>query len=114
MAPSRKKASESAPRRRPATTPEARENQMVSLAIGLAEKQLAEGTASSQVITHYLKLASSREQLEKEKLARENELLKAKVENIHSSANVEALYKDALNAMKTYSGQEPEEEYYED
>ena len=114
MAPSRKKASESAPRRRPATTPEARENQMVSLAIGLAEKQLAEGTSSSQVITHYLKLASSREQLEKEKLARENELLKAKVENIHSSANVEALYKDALNAMKTYSGQEPEEEYYED
>ena len=114
MAPSRKNASESAPRRRPATTPESRENQMVSLAIGLAEKQLAEGTASSQVITHYLKLATSREQLEKEKLSRENELLKAKVENIHSSANVEALYKDALNAMKTYSGQEPEEEYYED
>lgn len=114
MAPSRKNASEAAPRRRPATTPESRENQMVSLAIGLAEKQLAEGTASSQVITHYLKLASSREQLEKEKLSRENELLKAKVENIHSSANVEALYKDALNAMKTYSGQETEEEIYED
>ena len=114
MAPSRKNASQSAPRRRPATTPESRENQMVSLAVGLAEKQLAEGTASSQVITHYLKLATSREQLEKEKLSRENELLKAKVENIHSSANVEALYKDALNAMKTYSGQEPEEEYYED
>lgn len=114
MAPSRKNASEPAPRRRPATTPEARENQMVSLAIGLAEKQLAEGSASSQVITHYLKLATSREQLEKEKLSRENELLKAKVENIHSSANVEALYKDALNAMKTYSGQETEEEYYED
>lgn len=114
MAPSRKDASSSRPRRPPATTPEARENQMVSLAIDLAEKQLAEGTASSQVITHYLKLATSREQLEKEKLSRENELLQAKVQNIHSMANVEALYKDALNAMKTYSGQDPEDEYYED
>lgn len=114
MAPPRKTSSDTTPRRRPATTPEARENQMVSLAIGLAEKQLAEGTASSQVITHYLKLATSREQLEKEKLARENELLKARVDSIHSSANVEALYKDALNAMKSYSGQETEEEYDED
>lgn len=114
MAPSRKDASSSKPRRPPATTPEARENQMVSLAIDLAEKQLAEGTASSQVITHYLKLATSREQLEKEKLSRENELLQAKVQNIHSMANVEALYKDALNAMKSYSGQDPEDEYYED
>lgn len=114
MRSSSNSASEPTPRRRPATTPESRENQMVSLAIGLAEKQLAAGTASSQVITHYLKLATSREQLEKEKLSRENELLKAKVENIHSSANVEALYKDALNAMKSYSGQEIEEELYED
>lgn len=114
MAPSRNNASLPNRRRRPATTPESRENQMVALAIDLAEKQLAEGTASSQVITHYLKLATSRESLEKEKLSRENELLKAKVENIHSSANVEALYKDALNAMKSYSGQETEEELYED
>lgn len=113
MAPSRKPAPQHIPRR-PATTPEGRENQMVSLAIDLAERQLAEGTASSQVITHYLKLATSRETLEKEKLSRENELLKAKVENIHSSANVEALYKDALNAMKSYSGQESEDEYDED
>ena len=75
---------------------------------------LFRSTASSQVITHYLKLATSREQLEKEKLSRENELLQAKVQNIHSMANVEALYKDALNAMKSYSGQDPEDEYYED
>lgn len=113
MAPSRKDASEPVRRRRPATSPEARENQMISLATGLAEKQLAEGTASSQVITHYLKLATTREVLEKEKLTRENELLKAKVESIHSMANVEALYKDALNAMKSYSGQEYEEEFDE-
>ena len=113
MVPSRKDATPVHRTRPPATTPESRENQMVSLAVDLAEKQLAEGTASSQVITHYLKLATTRETLEKQKLVSENELLKARVESIHSSANVEALYKDALNAMKSYSGQEAEEEYYE-
>lgn len=114
MAPSRKDATPVRRTRPPATTPESRENQMVSLAVDLAEKQLAEGTASSQVITHYLKLATTRESLEKQKLISENELLKARVESIHSSANVEALYKDALNAMRSYSGQEVEEEHYED
>ena len=62
-------------RRRPATTPEARENQMINLAIDLAEKQLMEGTASSQVMTHFLKLATTKEKLEKEKLAKNEELL---------------------------------------
>lgn len=110
MAPPSKNAPE--PRtRRPATTPESRENQMVALAIDLAEKQLAKGTASSQVITHYLKLATTREALEKEKISRENELLRAKVDNIHSSANVESLYNEALRAMKSYSGQEEDEDY---
>lgn len=92
-------------RRRPATTPEARENQMISLAIDLAEKQLMEGTASSQVMTHFLKLATTKEKLEKEKLAKENELLRAKTEAIQSAKKVEELYTNALNAMKTYSGQ---------
>lgn len=114
MAPSSKNASSSKPRRPPATTPEARENQMVALAIDLAEKQLAEGTASAQVITHYLKIGTTREQLEKEKLMRENDLLRARSESIASSAKVEELYKNALNAMKSYSGQETEEDYYED
>lgn len=115
MAPSRKDASSSKPRRPPATTPEARENQMVALAIDLAEKQLAEGTASSQVITHYLKIGTTREQMEKEKLSRENELLKAKTESVASAKRVEELYKNALNAMKTYSGQDTDEyDDYED
>jgi hypothetical protein len=95
------------PRRRrpPATTPEARENQMISLAVDLAEKQLLKGTASSQVISHYLKLGSTREQLEKERLRRENELLKAKTEAAQSSKKTEELYKNALDAMRAYSGQ---------
>lgn len=92
-------------RRPPATTPEARENQLISLAVDLAEKQLSEGTASSQVITHYLRLGTTKERLEKEKLEKENELLKAKTEAIQSAKKVEELYEQALNAMKTYSGQ---------
>lgn len=94
------------PRRRPpATSVEARENQLISLAVDLAERQLSEGTASSQVITHYLKLGTTKERLEKEKLEKENELLKAKTEAIQSAKRVEELYKDALNAMRSYSGQ---------
>lgn len=89
---------------KPALTPEARENQMISLAVDLAEKQLMEGTASSQVITHYLKLATTRERLEKEKLERETELLKAKTEAMESQKRIEELYSEALNAMRNYSG----------
>ena len=91
-------------RRPPATTPEAEENQMISLATDLAKKQLLEGTASAQVITHFLKLGTTRESLEKEKIQRENELLKAKVESLASQQRIEELYSNALNAMRSYSG----------
>ena len=87
------------PKRRPATSPEARENQLVSLAVDLAEEQLLNGTASAQVVTHYLKLGT-----EREKLMRENELLKAKVEAVASAGRIEELYRDALNAMRSYGG----------
>lgn len=90
-------------RGRPAITPEDRENQIVALAMGLAEKQIIEGTASSQVITHYLKLGSTRESLEQEKIRNENSLAKAKIEMMESQKRIEALYKDALDAMKSYS-----------
>lgn len=89
---------------RPALTPEARENQLISLAVDLAEQQLRDGTASSQVISHYLKLGSTKASLEKEKLKSENELLRAKKESIESAKRVEELYMNALNAMKNYSG----------
>lgn len=92
------------PKMRPALTPEARENQLVSLAVDLAEKQLREGTASSQVITHYLKLGSTKERLEKEMLEKQKELIDAKTQNLKSAQRVEELYADALNAMKSYSG----------
>lgn len=95
------------PRRgRPATTPEGRENQLISRAYDLAERQLIEGTASAQVITHFLKAASSREKLEQERLQRENLLLSAKVEQIASGKRIEELYEQALGAMRQYSGQD--------
>ena len=94
-------------RRAPATSPEARENQLIAAAVDLAEKQILEGTASSQVLTHYLKLATTREQLEKEKLRNENELIKAKVDSIHSAERMEQLYEKAIEAMRGYSVEGP-------
>lgn len=96
---------------RPALTPEARENQMISLAVDLAERQLQEGTASSQVITHYLKLGSMRERLEREKLEEENKLLKARTAQIQSMKRVEELYEEAIKAMRNYGGQGEQDEY---
>ena len=103
--------SSSTRKRRPALTPEARENQMIALAVDLAEKQLMEGTASSQVITHFLKLGSSKAELEREKLAMENELIRAKTESIQSQKKMEEVYLNALNAMKRYSGHGDDDEY---
>lgn len=88
----------------PAKTVEARENQLISLAVDLAEKQLREGTASSQLVCHYLKLGSTREKLEKERLEKENELLRAKTESLRDSKKTDELYANAILAMKTYSG----------
>lgn len=95
-------------RGRPATTPEGRENQLISLAVDLAEKQLKDGSASAQVLTHFLKLGSTREQLEQERLHRENLLLSAKVDQMASTRRIEELYETALNAMRTYAGREVE------
>lgn len=90
--------------RRPATTPEGRENELVSIANDLAEEQLRDGTASSQVITHFLKLGSTRERLEQQRLEHENELTRVRIEAIESQKRVEELYLEALQAMRSYSG----------
>lgn len=93
-------------KRPPGTTPEAVENRLVSLAAERAEQQLRDGTASAQVITHFLKLGSTRERLEQAKLAAENELLEEKRKHLQSIENVEQMYKDALGAMSTYQGRD--------
>lgn len=94
-------------RRKPATTPEGRENEMVSAAIDLAEKQIRNGSASSQVITHFLKLGSTREKLEQQRLEHENELTRVKIEALESQKRVEELYMEALSAMRSYAGDLP-------
>ena len=95
---------------RPATTPEARENQLIALAVDLAEKQLLEGTASSQVITHYLKLGTQKEKLEREILESKKELMKAQTENLQAAKKMEELYANAIKAMQHYGGHNIEEE----
>lgn len=90
-------------RRRPALTPDARENQLIALAYDAAERRIIEGTASSQEIVHFLKLGSSRGRLEKAKLERETALLEAKKETLESAQRMEEIYQNALNAMKSYS-----------
>ena len=87
-----------------AVNSDAREKQLISLAIDLAERQLLDGTASAQVITHYLKLGSSMQKLEFEKLQEENKLLRAKTEALQSAKRAEELYSEALNAIRLYNG----------
>ena len=94
----------------PADTPEDRESQLIAAAVNLAEKQLLDGTASPSVITHYLRLASGKERLEREKLERENELLRAKAEAYESNRKSEELYDKAIKAMRSYSGLNDEED----
>ena len=91
-------------RRRPATSPEEREMQLADAAYDLAEEQITSGTASSQVITHFLKVGSSRERLEQERMRHEVELMEVKKEQLEGQKRVEELYVSALEAMRGYSG----------
>ena len=104
--PRKRKMQDETPKRigPPPRTAEGREQEVIALAIDLAEKQLRDGTASAQVITHYLKLASKKEQLEVEIKAKEKELIEAKTEALRSTKRVEELYTNALEAMRRYSG----------
>ena len=95
----------------PATTPEGREMQMISLAFDLAQQQLEDGTASAQVITHFLKFGSSRNKLEEEKLRKENLLSQARVDQISSSSLNSEKYDEVIRMMKIYTGEEPEDVY---
>lgn len=96
---------------RPALSPENRENQLISLAIDCAEQQLRDGTASSQVITHYLKLGTTKHKLEMEKMKLENELVRAKTEALESNKRTEQMFEDA---MKAFRGYQPSSEEAED
>lgn len=99
---------------RPALTPEARENQLMSLAYDLVEQRLLDGTASSQETTHFLKLASRKAKLEAERYELENELIKAKTKAINDAADMKALYADAISAMRRYQGHSDFDDDFDD
>lgn len=103
------------PRRlRPATTPEAREARCISLAYDLVEQRLIDGTASSQETTHFLKLATEEAKLKREAIREDTRLRRAKTEALDSAKRVEALYENAIKAMRNYSGNGDPEEYVDD
>ena len=99
--------------RAPARTPQERENQLIRLAVDLTERQLMEGTASAQVISHYLKLGSSRERLEQERLKHEVSLLETKRQAMESEMRTAELIDNALEAMRKYTGNAPDPEQSE-
>jgi len=89
---------------KPAESVEARENQLINLAVSLAEQQLKDGTASAQVISHYLKLGSTTNKIEKEILSSQKELMIAKTEALKDNKHLSSIYEEAIMAMKSYNG----------
>jgi hypothetical protein len=111
------KSSETSRRIRPALSPEAEESQCIALASNLAKQQLMDGTASSQVIVHYLKMGSTKERIEREILSKQKDLIVAKTDALQSAKRVEELYANAMSAFRVYSGNgsreiDPDEEPY--
>ena len=102
--PKKSETSQTKPRKRPATSPEARENQLISMAYDLAEQQLADGTISSSALTQLLKAGSLKNEMELEKIKRENKVLERKADALESAKKVEALYSEAMKAFRSYSG----------
>lgn len=96
--------SESLRTTKPALTPEARENQLIALATDLVEQRLRNGTASSQETVHFLKLGTQKAKLEQEILKEQKDLIKAKTDSLKSAQRMEALYTEAMEAMRRYSG----------
>ena len=113
MAKATTSSSKSKAKMRPALLPEAREAQKIAMAMDVAEERLRNGTASSQEVVHFLKLGTSRAELEKEKLKKENKVLEAKAKAYESSEEIKTLYENALKAMRNYSvAGEPDEDEY--
>lgn len=98
----------------PALSSEAREQELINDALNLAAKQMREGTASSQVITHFLKLGTERERTERELLKLNKELVKAKTEALEASRRNQEMFENAIRAMGVYNGDEEDDEYDDD
>lgn len=114
MAVQRKTSGSDKPKQPPATTPEARENQLIMLAYDLAERQLRDGSASSQIITQLLKSGTVKDQLEKQKLRTEAILAQARVENMSRSEETNEIAQRAIDAMRSYKGEDSDFEGNDD
>lgn len=101
-------------RRSKARTPEEREAQLISLTMDRVEERIRNGTASSQELVHFLRAGSNKERYEKEKLALELELVKAKTENLKMQQTNQEIAREALKAFKRYAGVDEEEEDYDE
>jgi hypothetical protein len=110
MASRRKTEKPDAPNRKPASSPEARELQLVGMAYDLLEQRLADGTASSQEVTTLIKFGSTRESLEQMKIEHEIELARVKAEGLAKADRLESLMGDALDAFRSYQGSPPQED----
>lgn len=111
MPPGKETASSQRPARQPATTPEGRMQQMGALAEEVAEKQMLAGTASAQVITHYLKQTTLREQLEQEKIRNENLRLEAQIAQINAQSGSTELGERVIAALTIYKGSDDDDDY---
>lgn len=98
---------------RPGLTPEAEENQCIAMAYNLVKQRLADGSASSQETTHFLKMGSIKARLENERLIEENKLLRARTEQIEHEQDKGEFYLEVIKALKSYQGQgdSDDEEY---
>ena len=88
----------------PSRSLEESEQRCIADATRLAEQKLADGTASSQIIMHYLKQGTEKTRLEIEKIKYETELVKAKTEAVKSQQRSEELFAEVVSALKEYSG----------
>lgn len=102
-------------RKKPARTPKQRENQIINLVMDVVEQKIIDGTASSQILCHFLKLATEKERLENDKLRGELELAKARVRQIDMQEDLKSLYEGAVSAMRGYrsTNENDEEQEYE-
>lgn len=116
----RRKEEDAQPRRRrpPARSPRAAENRLISLAYEKVEDRIRNGEASAQEYTHFLKMGSSREKLEQERISMQSQLDRERIESMRALERREELFGAAIKAMRSYQGQEPEPEdeddYYDD
>ena len=94
----------------PALTEEALENKMIMKAYEVVYQRMCDGTVTAPELVHFLRLGSTKEREDRDFLNKRKELLEAKTKAINESKNIEELYSKAIEAMKSYSPTQSEDE----